>query len=126
MKISGYNPQVNNGGIVNATVKRVSDAMAYGGDGKGLKAVSQGIGMWADVIAKKQEEDDKQNILKAMDEYNKGRFEIMYNQDSGLMNTTLDKSEGISDSYIEQEKKLRGNVLKGIKLHNQKKHGCPE
>ena len=120
MKISGYNPQVNNGGIVNATVKRVSDAMAYGGDGKGLKAVSQGIGMWADVIAKKQEEDDKQNILKAMDEYNKGRFEIMYNQDSGLMNTTLDKSEGISDSYIEQEKKLRGNVLKGVKLYNQK------
>ena len=120
MKISGYNPQVNNGGIVNATVKRVSDAMAYGGDGKGLKAVSQGIGMWADVIAQKQEEDDKQNILKAMDEYNKGRFEIMYNQDSGLMNTTLDKSEGISDSYIEQEKKLRGNVLKGVKLYNQK------
>ena len=120
MKISSYNPQVNNGGIVNATVKRVSDAMAYGGDGKGLKAVSQGIGMWADVIAKKQEEDDKQNILKAMDEYNKGRFEIMYNQDSGLMNTTLDKSEGISDSYIEQEKKLRGNVLKGVKLYNQK------
>ena len=116
MKISSYNPQVNNGGIVNATVKRVSDAMAYGGDGKGLKAVSQGIGMWADVIAKKQEEDDKQNILKAMDEYNKGRFEIMYNQDSGLMNTTIDKSEGISDSYIEQEKKLRGNVLKGVKL----------
>lgn len=120
MKISGYNPQVNNGGIVNATVKRVSDVMAYGGNGQGLKAVSQGIGAWANVIAQKQEEDDKQNILKAMDEYNKGRFEIMYNQDSGLMNTTLDKSEGISDSYIEQEKKLRGNVLKGVKLYNQK------
>ena len=68
MKISGYNPQVNNGGIVNATVKRVSDAMAYGSNGQGLKAVSQGIGMWADVIAKKQEEDDKQNIVKALDE----------------------------------------------------------
>ena len=120
MKISGYNPQVNNGGIVNATVKRVGDVMAYGGNGQGLKAVSQGIGAWANVIAQKQEEDDKQNILKAMDEYNKGRFEIMYNQDSGLMNTTLDKSEGISDSYIEQEKKLRGNVLKGVKLYNQK------
>ena len=100
MKISGYNPQVNNGGIVNATVKSVSDTMAYGGNGQGLKAVSQGIGMWANVIAQKQEEDDKQNILKAMDEYNKGRFEIMYNQDSGLMNTTLDKSEGISDSTL--------------------------
>lgn len=120
MKISGYTSQVNNGGIVNATVKRVSDTMAYGGNGQGLKAVSQGIGAWANVIAQKQEEDDKQNILKAMDEYNKGRFEIMYNQDSGLMNTTLDKSEGISDSYIEQEKMLRGNVLKGVKLYNQK------
>ena len=120
MKISSYTSQVNNGGIVNATVKRVGDVMAYGGNGQGLKAVSQGIGAWANVIAQKQEEDDKQNILKAMDEYNKGRFEIMYNQDSGLMNTTLDKSEGISDSYIEQEKMLRGNVLKGVKLYNQK------
>ena len=120
MKISGYTPQVNNGGVTNATIKTVGDVMAYGGNGQGLKAVSQGIGAWANVIAQKQEEDDKQNILKAMDEYNKGRFEIMYNQDSGLMNTTLDKSEGISDSYIEQEKKLRGNVLKGVKLYNQK------
>ena len=120
MKISSYTSQVNNGGVTNATIKRVSDVMAYGGNGQGLKAVSQGIGAWANVIAQKQEEDDKQNILKAMDEYNKGRFEIMYNQDSGLMNTTLDKSEGISDSYIEQEKKLRGNVLKGVKLYNQK------
>ena len=120
MKISSYNPQVNNGGVTNATIKTVGDVMAYGGNGQGLKAVSQGIGAWANVIAQKQEEDDKQNILKAMDEYNKGRFEIMYNQDSGLMNTTLDKSEGISDSYIEQEKMLRGNVLKGVKLYNQK------
>ena len=120
MKISSYTSQVNNGGVTNATIKTVGDVMAYGGNGQGLKAVSQGIGAWADVIAQKQEEDDKQNILKAMDEYNKGRFEIMYNQDSGLMNTTLDKSEGISDSYIEQEKMLRGNVLKGVKLYNQK------
>ena len=120
MKISGYTSQVNNGGVTNATIKTIGDVMAYGGNGQGLKAVSQGIGAWANVIAQKQEEDDKQNILKAMDEYNKGRFEIMYNQDSGLMNTTLDKSEGISDSYIEQEKMLRGNVLKGVKLYNQK------
>ena len=120
MKISSYTSQVNNGGVTNATIKTIGDVMAYGGNGQGLKAVSQGIGAWANVIAQKQEEDDKQNILKAMDEYNKGRFEIMYNQDSGLMNTTLDKSEGISDSYIEQEKKLRGNVLKGVKLYSQK------
>lgn len=120
MKIQGYTPQIENGGNINAAVKTISDINAYGGNGAGQRAISKGIGAWANVIAQKQEEDDKQNILKAMDEYNKGRFEIMYNQDSGLMNTTLDKSEGISDSYIEQEKMLRGNVLKGVKLYNQK------
>ena len=54
MKISGYTPQVNNGGVTTAAVKRVSDVMAYGGNGQGLKAVSQGIGACADVITKKQ------------------------------------------------------------------------
>ena len=120
MKIQGYTPQIENGGNINAAVKTISDINAYGGNGAGQRAISKGISAWQSVIAQKQEEDDKQNILKAMDEYNKGRFEIMYNQDSGLMNTTLDKSEGISDSYIEQEKMLRGNVLKGVKLYNQK------
>lgn len=119
MKISGYTSQVNNGGIVNATVKRVSDTMAYGGNGQGLKAVSQGIGMWADVIAKKQEEDDKQNILKAMDEYNKGRFEIMYNQDSGLMNTVADSAANIDKDYNEGMKSLRSSVMGNIKLNNR-------
>ena len=103
MKIQGYTPQIENGGNINAAVKTISDINAYGGNGAGQRAISKGISAWQSVIAQKQEEDDKQNILKAMDEYNKGRFEIMYNQDSGLMNTTLDKSEGISDSYIEQE-----------------------
>ena len=120
MKISSYNPQVNNGGIVNATVKRVSDAMAYGGNGQGLKAVSQGIGMWADVIAKKQEEDDKQNILKAMDEYNKGRFEIMYNQDSGLMNTVANSAENIDKDYDEGMKKLRSTIMGNTKLYDKR------
>ena len=120
MKIQGYTPQIENGGNINAAVKTISDINAYGGNGAGQRAISKGISAWQSVIAQKQEEDDKQNILKAMDEYNKGRFEIMYNQDNGLMNTTLDKSEGISDSYIEQEKMLRGNVLKGVKLYNQK------
>ena len=120
MKISGYNPQVNNGGIVNATVKRVSDVMAYGGNGQGLKAVSQGIGAWANVIAQKQEEDDKQNILKAMDEYNKGRFEIMYNQDSGLMNTVAESAENIDKDYDEGMKKLRSTIMGNTKLYDKR------
>ena len=120
MKITGYQGQVNNGGVANATIKTVSDVMAYGGDGKGQRAISQGLGMIGEAVMKKQEEDDKQNILQAMDEYNKGRFEIMYNQDNGLMNTALDASDGISESYIEQEKKLRASVLGNTKLYNKR------
>lgn len=119
MKISSYTSQVNNGGVTNATIKRVSDVMAYGGNGQGLKAVSQGIGAWANVIAQKQEEDDKQNILKAMDEYNKGRFEIMYNQDSGLMNTVADSAANIDKDYNEGMKSLRSSVMGNIKLNNR-------
>lgn len=120
MKISGYTPQVNNGGVANATIKTVRDVMAYGGNGAGTKAVAQGIGMWANVIAQKQEEDDKQNILKAMDEYNKGRFEIMYNQDNGLMNTVAGGAQGIDKQYCDDMKKLRSKVMSNTKLYNQK------
>lgn len=119
MKISGYTSQVNNGGVTNATIKTVGDVMAYGGNGQGLKAVSQGISAWANVIAQKQEEDDKQNILKAMDEYNKGRFEIMYNQDSGLMNTVADSAANIDKDYNEGMKSLRSSVMGNIKLNNR-------
>lgn len=120
MKITGYESQISNGGIANATIKTVSDVMAYGGNGAGTKAVAQGIGMWADVIAKKQEEDDKQNILKAMDEYNKGRFEIMYNKDNGLMNTVAAGAQGIDKQYGDDMKKLRSEVMSSTKLYNQK------
>lgn len=120
MKISGYTPQVNNGGVANATIKTVSDVMAYGGNGAGLKSVAQGIGAWANVIAQKQEEDDKQNILKAMDEYNKGRFEIMYNQDNGLMNTVAYSAENIDKDYDEGMKKLRSTIMGNTKLYDKR------
>lgn len=119
MKIGSYNQQVGTSGVANATIKTVSDVMAYGGDGKGQRAISQGLGMIGEAVMKKQEEDDKQNILQAMDEYNKGRFEIMYNQDSGLMNTVADSAKDIDKSYGEGMKKLRADILGNTKLYNR-------
>lgn len=119
MKISGYTQQIGTGGITNATIKRVSDTLAYGGDGKGQRAISQGLGMMADVVIKKQEEDDKKNILSAIDEYNKGRFEIMYNQNNGLMNTVAGAASDIDKQYNEGMKKLRGDILGNTKLYNK-------
>ena len=119
MKIQGYTPQIENGGNINAAVKTISDINAYGGNGAGQRAISKGISAWQSVIAQKQEEDDKQNILKAMDEYNKGRFEIMYNQNSGLMNTVADSAANIDKDYNEGMKSLRSSVMGNIKLNNR-------
>ena len=119
MKIGSYNQQVGTSGVANATIKTVSDVMAYGGDGKGQRAISQGLGMIGEAVMKKQEEDDKQNILQAMDEYNKGRFEIMYNQDNGLMNTVADSAANIDKDYNEGMKSLRSSVMGNIKLNNR-------
>jgi hypothetical protein len=120
MKIEGYQGSNVNLNTVSATVKRVSDAMAYGGDGSGLKAIGQAANQWAAVIQKQQDEEDRQAVLQAMDAYNKGRYNIMYNDDNGLMNTVAEGSNGISQSYIDQEKELRDGVMKGIKLHSRR------
>lgn len=120
MKIQGYTSQVGTSGTVSAAIKTVGDIMAYGGNGAGLKSVANGIGQIEAAIMKKQEEDDKQNILQAMDAYNKGRFQIMYNDTDGVMNTVADASVDIDKRYEAGMKKLRGDVLGNVKLHNER------
>lgn len=120
MKIQGYNQQVGNGGVANAAVQTAGQLMAFGANDAGQKAVSDAIGAWSKVIAQKQEEDDKQSILQAMDAYNKGRFEIMYNADNGVMNTVAGAADGIDKKYGESMKKLRSDVLGSVKLYNNK------
>lgn len=120
MKITGYQQSVGTGGVANAAVKVAAPALAYGTDGSGEKALSNAYGQWAAVIEKQNEEEDKQNILNAMDVFNKSRYNIMYNDENGLMNTKLEGSAGISKSYSEQIDKARADVLGNIKLHSRK------
>lgn len=120
MKITGYQPSVTTTNTVNAAIKTVGDAMAYGGNGDGLKAIGQAANQWAAVIQKQQDEEDRQAVLQAMDAYNKGRYNIMYNDESGLMNTVAEGSNGISQSYVDQEKELRDGVMKSVKLHSRR------
>lgn len=120
MKITGYQQSVGTGGVANATVKVAAPALAYGTDGSGEKALSKAYGQWAAAIEKQNEEEDKQNILNAMDVFNKSRYNIMYNDENGLMNTKLEGSAGISKSYSDQIDKARADVLGNIKLHSRK------
>lgn len=121
MKIAGYQGSVNflgTGG--GATVKVSSDLNAYGSGGKGLAAIAGAANKWAVAVEAQQEDEDKQSILNAMDIFNKSRYNIMYNDESGLMNTKLEGTAGAGASYTEQINKARQDVLSNTKLHSQK------
>lgn len=120
MKIAGYQGSVNLGAGGGATVKVSSDLNAYGSGGKGLAAIAGSANKWAVAVEAQQEDEDKQSILNAMDIFNKSRYNIMYNDESGLMNTKLEGTAGASSSYTEQINKARQDVLSNTKLHSKK------
>lgn len=120
MKIAGYQGGVNLGTGGGATVKVSSDLNAYGSGGKGLAAIAGAANKWAVAVEAQQEDEDKQSILNAMDIFNKSRYNIMYNDESGLMNTKLEGTAGAGASYTEQINKARQDVLSNTKLHSQK------
>lgn len=120
MKIAGYQGSVNLGTGGGATVKVSSDLNAYGSGGKGLAAIAGAASKWAVAVEAQQEDEDKQSILNAMDIFNKSRYNIMYNDESGLMNTKLEGTAGASSSYTEQINKARQDVLSNTKLHSKK------
>ena len=120
MKIAGYQGSVNLGTGGGATVKVSSDLNAYGSGGKGLAAIAGAANKWAVAVEAQQEEEDKQSILNAMDIFNKSRYNIMYNDESGLMNTKLEGTAGAGASYTEQINKARQDVLSNTKLHSKK------
>lgn len=120
MKIAGYQGSVNLGTGGGATVKVSSDLNAYGSGGKGLAAIAGAANKWAVAVEAQQEDEDKQSILNAMDIFNKSRYNIMYNDESGLMNTKLEGTAGAGASYTEQINKARQDVLSNTKLNSQK------
>lgn len=120
MKIAGYQGSVNLGAGGGATVKVSSDLNAYGSGGKGLAAIAGAVNKWAVAVEAQQEDEDKQSILNAMDIFNKSRYNIMYNDESGLMNTKLEGTAGAGASYTEQINKARQDVLSNTKLHRKK------
>lgn len=120
MKIAGYQGSVNLGTGGGTTVKVSNDLNAYGSGGKGLTAIAGAANKWAVAVEAQQEDEDKQSILNAMDIFNKNRYNIMYNDESGLMNTKLEGTAGAGASYTEQINKARQDVLSNTKLHSQK------
>lgn len=112
MKLSTYTPQVNRN-TINARVQALGSLQSYGADQSGAMGTSRMLGGLAQMSQRIMIDDDKRTLLEAMDAYNKGRYNILYG-DNGLMKTNLEGAAGISQSYKEQEQKLRSDILKNI------------
>lgn len=115
MKITGYNASVNPN-VANARVQNVGDMMAYGGNGSGLQAISKAIGQVNAQYQKIAEEEDKRMLMSAMDTYNKGRYDILYNDENGVMNTKLAGASNSVATYQEREAKLRNDIMGNLKF----------
>ena len=58
-----------------------------------------------EVTMKMIEDDDKRSLLEAVDKYNKARYNILYNNETGLMNTRLEGAVGAQDRYWKKNEK---------------------
>lgn len=119
MKITGYNAVVNPN-TINAGVRVSGDLNAYGGKGNGARAVSNALGKVQAAYEQVAEEEDKRALMSAMDIYNKGRYDILYNDENGVLNTKLEGAAGSVGNYLEREKKLRNDILGNMKFRTEK------
>jgi hypothetical protein len=115
MKITGYNASVNSN-VANAHVQNVGDMMTYGGNGSGLTAISKALGQVNAQYQKIAEEEDKRMLMSAMDTYEKGRYDILYNDENGVMNTKLAGASNSVATYQEREAKLRNDIMGNLKF----------
>lgn len=119
MKITGYQQSITNvsgsGGA--PTLNLSASAKATANSAPDLSPVIKGIGGVVDTMNYVHEQEDKANILAAMDSYNQNVNDLMHNETDGLMNTKEQGAAGITDKYLEATKKIKGDVLGNTKLH---------
>ena len=133
MKLMTYNKQVQPNTIGDARVVvpggvgggGVGIPRAVSGIGKAMQAnvfgaLAQGVDTINKAIMRNQEEQDAVNVTAANNEYTKRINDLMYNQESGLMNTKLQGADGITQSFEDAERKIREDVYGQYHFHTAK------
>jgi len=119
MKLSVYDPQVKLNNI-NGEVKAYDTGQAGAMQARALQGLAGGVGAVLNVVQRQQEETDAINAQAAANDYTKRLNELMYNQDSGLMNKKFQAADGITTTFEEQEAKIRQDVAKQYKFNTRK------
>lgn len=121
MKITGYSQQVTNvGGASSApTLNLSASAKVAGSAHADLSPIAKGLGTVANTVNYIHEQEDRKNVLAAMDSYNQQMNDLLHNEKDGLLNQQLQGAEGISDRFAQREQEIRQQTLGGAKLHFQ-------
>lgn len=121
--VQGYTQQVGKTAAVSTPNINVS---AAGGSTRpvNFSTFNKGLGDVVKAINAERDQEDNESVMKAMDAYNKSRFDVLYNENNGLMNTQADGAVGIAESYMEQEKKYRETILSNTKLYDKRKQAA--
>lgn len=115
MKLGNYNPQVNLKTIEGHT-SVPSDMSAYGGNAQGMEGLNKGLSL----AMKAVEDNEAINVTAADTEYAKRINNVLYNQDNGLLNTQQQGSAGIAQTFQEQERKIRQEIIKEFGIAHNK------
>ena len=122
MKLATYTPQVQRN-TINAQVEApAAAALANIGNmqAQGLGGLARGVNVALGVVQKRQEELDAVNAQAAANDYTKRLNEVMYNQDTGLMNKKLQGADGITTQFEEAEQKIRQEVVSQYQFNTRK------
>lgn len=117
MKLTQFEPQVNLN-IQQAKTQVARDLNAYGGDTQGLSAMGKAIGAAGDIYFKEWQKKQNDNVIDALNEYNRRVDVLMNDENNGLRVTMQGKNaEGIEAAYKEEEEKIYHDIAEKYKLN---------
>lgn len=117
MKLTQFEPQVNLN-IQQAKTQVSRDLNAYGGDTQGLSAMGKAIGAVGDIYFKEWQKKQNNDVIDALNEYNRRVDVLMNDENNGLRVTMQGKNaEGIEAAYKEEEEKIYHDIAEKYKLN---------
>lgn len=117
MKLTQFEPQVNLN-IQQAKMQVSRDLNAYGGNTQGLSALGKAIGAVGDIYYKEWQKKQNNDVIDALNEYNRRVDVLMNDENKGLRVTMQGKNaEGIEAAYKEEEEKIYHDIAEKYKLN---------
>lgn len=117
MKLTQFEPQVNLN-IEQAKMQVSRDLNAYGGNTQGLSAMGKAIGAAGDIYFKEWQKKQNNDVIDALNEYNRRVDVLMNDENNGLRVTMQGKNaEGIEAAYKEEEEKIYNDIAEKYKLN---------